>query len=166
MPEDLEPKTDQLMNASQEIAELKQIVKKNKVYWIVQELININEKGDKIKNGFVLYLVGTSDEVSDEFNTPEIFKNLYRIARWIMPKENPEVRFEIREHDSVFFYLPGDDRDKDRKNHVISLRVLHHIGFHRPIDKFQIEATKEMEEKLKNIGSPKDRWKTFSQESI
>jgi hypothetical protein len=83
-----------------------------------------------------------------------------------MPKENPEVRFEIREHDSVFFYLPGDDRDESRKNHVVSLRVLHHKGYHQPIDKFQIEATKEMENKLKNIGSPKERWKESLQESI
>jgi hypothetical protein len=166
MPDELNPRDDRLMDANQEIAELKETVKRHKVYWIVQELINMNEKGDKIKNGFVLYLVGTRDEFSDEGKAAEIFKNLYRIARWIMPKENPEVRFEIREHDSVFFYVPGDDRDKDRKNHVVSLRVLHHEGFHRPIDKFQIEATKEMENRLKNIGSPKDHWKQSSHESI
>ncbi|MGB7291069.1 MAG: hypothetical protein WBD99_02720 [Thermodesulfobacteriota bacterium] len=166
MPEELEPKTDQLMDAKKGIAQLKQIVKKHKVYWIVQELININEAGDKIKNGFVLHLVGTRDEVSDESKTSEIFKNLDRIAQWIMPKENPEVRFEIRQHDSVFFYLPGDDRDENRKNLVVSLRLLHHKGFHRPIDKYQIEAIKEMEKRLKNIGSPKDHWKTSFQESI
>jgi hypothetical protein len=166
MQEELEPKSDQLMNASQEIAELKQIVKKHKVYWIVQDLININDTGDKVKNGFVFHLVGTCDAFSDEGKAAEIFKDLDRIARWIMPKENAEVRFEIREHDSVFFYLPGDDRDKDRKNHVVSLRVLHHEGFHRPIDKFQIEATKEMEKRLKSIGSPKDHWKQSSHESI
>ena len=159
MPEELEPKTKQLMDANQEIAELKQIVKKHKVYWIEQELINTNEKGDKVKNGFVLYLVGTRGEVSDEIKTSKIFKNLDRIAQWIMPKDSPEVRLEIRKIDNVFFYLPGDDRDEDRKNHVVSLRVLHREGFHRPIDKFQIEATKEMEKKLTNIGSPKDRWK-------
>ncbi len=166
MPEGSDPKNDQLTDANQDIAELKQIVKKHKVYWILQELININEKGDKIKNGFVLYLVGTRDEVSNERKTAVIFKNLDRIAQWIMPKENPEVRFEIRQHDSVFFYLPGDDRDENRRNLVVSLRVLHHEGFHRPIDKYQIEAIKEMEQKLKNIGSPKERWKESLLESI
>ena len=162
MPEGSDPKDDRLMNDNQAIAELKQIVKKHKVYWILQELININEKGDKIKNAFVLYLVGTRGEVSREIKTSEILTNLDRIARWIMPDENPEVRFEIREIDSAFFYLPGDDRDEDRKNHVVSLRVLHREGFHRPIDKFQIEATKELEMRLKSIGSPKDRWKVSS----
>jgi hypothetical protein len=166
MPEKSDPKNDQLTNANQDIAELKQIVKKHKVYWILQELININEKGDKIKNGFVLYLVGTRDEVSNERKTAEIFKNLDRIAQWIMPEENPEVRFEIREIDSAFFYLPGDDRDEDRKNHVVSLRVLHHGGFHRPIDKYQIEAVKEMEKRLTSIGSPKERWKESFREKI
>lgn len=159
MSEELGPKTEPFMDANQEIAELKQIVKRHKVYWIEQEIINMNESGDKVKNGFVIHLVGTHDEASDKDTASEIFKNLDRIAKWIIPKENPEVRFEIREHDSVFFYLPGDDRDEDRKNHVISVRVLHHKGFQRPIDKFQIEATKEMEKKLTNIGSPKDRWK-------
>ncbi len=166
MPEEIEPKTDPLMDANKGIAQVKQIVKKHKVYWIVQELINVNETGDKVKNGFVLHLVGTRDEVSDEGKTSEIFRNLYRIAQWIMPKENPEVRFEIRQHDSVFFYLPGDDRDENRRDLVVSLRVLHHEGFHRPIDKYQIEAIKEMEQKLKNIGSPKERWKESLLESI
>jgi hypothetical protein len=166
VPEELDTKDGRLTNANDEIAELKQIVKKHKVYWILQELVNINEKGDKTKNGFVLYLVGTHDEVSDESKTSEIFKNLDRIAQWIVPEETPEVRFEIREHDSVFFYLPGDDRDENRKNHVVSLRVLHREGFHRPIDKFQIEATKEMEKKLKSIGSPKDRWKQSLHKNI
>lgn len=159
MPEESDSKNVQLSDAKQEIAELKQIVKKHKVYWILQEMININEKGDKTKNGFALYLVGTHDEISDEGKTSEIFKNLDRIARWILPEENAEVRIEIREVDSAFFYLPGDDRDEERKNYVVALRVQHREGFHRPIDKFQIEATKEMEKKLKDIGSPKDRWK-------
>ena len=166
MSEELGPKTEPLMDANQEIAHLKQIVKRHKVYWIEQEIININESGDKVKNGFVIHLVGTHDEVSDEGKTSEIFKNLDLIAQWIIPKENPEVRFEIREHDSVFFYLPGDDRDEERRNHVISVRVLHHKGFYRPNDKFQIEATKEMEKKLTNIGSPKDRWKQSVHENI
>ncbi len=166
MPEELDSKDDRSTNPSDGTAELRQIVKKHKVYWILQELININDKGDKTKNGFALYLVGTHDEISDGGKTSEIFKNLDRIARWILPEENAEVRIEIREIESAFFYLPGDDRDEDRKNHVVSLRVLHREGFHRPIDKFQIEATKEMEKKLKRIGSPKDRWKQSFRESV
>lgn len=166
MPEELEPKTDQLMDASQEIAQLKQIVKKHKVYWIEQEITNVNERGDKVKNGFVLHLVGTRDEFSDESKASEISKNLHRMATWIMPKENPNVRIEIRHHDSVFFYLPGDDRDEDRKNLVVSLQVLHHGGFHRPIDKYQIETVKEMEKRLTSIGSPKERWKESFREKI
>lgn len=159
MSKELGSKTEQLMDANQEIAELKQIVKKHRVYWIEEEIIDIDESGNKVKNGFVIHLVGTHDEVSGEGKPSEIFKNLNRIAQWISPKENPEIRFEILEYDSVFFYLPGDDRDEDRKNHVMSVRVLHHKGFHRPTDKYQIEAIKEMEKKLTNIGSPKDRWK-------
>ena len=166
MPEETEPKTDQLMDASQEIAQLKQIVKKHKVYWIVQDLINVNETGDKVKNGFAVHLVGTRDEFSDESEASEISKNLHRIATWIMPKENSNVRIEIRHHDSVFFYLPGDDRDETRKNLVVSLQVLHQKGFHRPIDQYQIESVKEMEKMLTSIGSPKDRWKQSLHENI
>ncbi len=159
MAEELDPKDDQLTDTNKEIAELKQIVKNHKVYWIVQEIINVNEKGDNVKNGFLLALAGTLREVSDESNTSELFANLERIARWIMPKENPQVRFEIKQLDSEFFYLPGDDRDLNRRNFVVSLHVLHHQGFNRPIDKYRIEAVKEMENKLKTIGSPKERWK-------
>ena len=162
MSKELGSKTEQLMDANQEIAELKQIVKKHKVYWIEEEIIDIDERGNRVKNGFVIHLLGTHDEGKPS----EIFKNLDRIAQWIIPKENPEVRFESREYDSVFLYLPGDDRDEDRKNHAMSVQVLHHKGFHRPIDKFQIEATKEMEKKLTNIGSPKDRWKQSVHENI
>lgn len=159
MPEELDPRIDQLMDTNNEIAQLKQIVKKHKVYWIVQEIINVNKRGDKVKNGFVLALVGTPHKIADQSKTTEIFENLDRIAQWIMSKENPEVRFQIKEHDNLFVYLPGDDRDENRRNFVLSLRVLHREGFHRPIDEYQIEAIKEMEKKLKNIGSPKDRWK-------
>jgi hypothetical protein len=166
MPEELDQRTDQLMDSSKEISQLKQIVKKHKVYWIVQEMINTNDKGDKVKNGFVLALVGTRDKVSGKSKTSEIFNNLDRIAQWIMPKENPEVRFETQRHNSIFFYIPGDDRDEDRRNVVVFLLVWHREGFHRPIDKYQIEAVKEMEKKLKSIGSPKDRWKGSSEENI
>ena len=166
MPEGLEPKIDQLIDSNKEISQLKQIVKKHKVYWIVQEMINTNEKGDKVKNGFVLALVGTRQKVSDKGKTSEIFDSLDRVAQWIMPKENPEVRFETKRHNSIFFYIPGDDRDEDRRNVVVSLWVLHREGFHRPIDKHQTEAVKEMEKRLKSIGSPKDRWKESSEESI
>ena len=166
MPEEIDAKDNRLTNAEDNIAGLKQIVKQHKVYWILQDLININEKGDKIKNGFVLYVVGTRGEVSDEIKTSDILNSLHRIARWIMPEENPQVRFEIHDIDSAFFYLPGDDREEGRKNHVVSLKVLHREGFHRPIDKVQIQATKEMEKKLKKIGSPKDRWKQSIHENI
>jgi hypothetical protein len=164
MPEELDPKIDQLTDTSEEIAQLRQVVKKHKVYWMVQELVNTNEKGDKVKNGFVLALVGTNYEVSDEDKPSEIFGNLERIAEWLMPKENPEVRFQIKRHDSAFFYVPGDDRDPTRRNFVVSLRVLHRAGFHRPIDKYQIQAIKEVEKKLKTLGSPKQGWKGSSEE--
>ena len=166
MPEESDPKIEQLVDADKEIPQLKQIVKKHKVYWIVQEITNINEKGDKVKNAFVLHLIGTRHKASDKTKTSEIFENLDRIAQWIMPKESLEVRFDIRQQENLFFYLPGDDRDENRQNLVVSLRVLHREGFLRPIDKFQIEAIKEMEKRLKNIGSPKERWKGSLQEDI
>jgi hypothetical protein len=84
-----------------------------------------------------------------------VFKDLRQIANWLFPKDNPNIHCEIEADVSSFFYYI----DPERRNYVVVINIWNKGGMDEPVDIHQIQALKEMQEKLKQIGSPKNMWK-------
>jgi len=138
-----------------------QIVRDHKVFWTTMPIELAGGEGMPLKVGMALALVGTDadDGVSGEGSgEPTVYDKLYELARWLTSGDEPDVRFEIRRHDNVVFYLPDDLKTK-RKDYVVVIRILHDDQFNLPLDKRQLEVLGGFEKKLKDIGSPKDHWK-------
>jgi len=137
------------------------IVRDHKVFWTTMPIELAGGEGRPLKVGMALALVGTDadDGVSGEGSEePTVYDKLYEIARWLTSGGEPDVRFEIRRHDNIVFYLPDDLKTK-RKDYVVVLRILHNDQFNLPLDKKQLDVLGGFEKKLKDIGSPKDHWK-------
>jgi hypothetical protein len=137
------------------------IVRDHKVFWATLPIELAGGEGRPVKVGMSLALVGTDadDGVSgDEAEALSVYDKLYELARWLTSKEEPDIRYEIRRHDNVVFYLPDDLKTK-RKDYVVVIRILHGDQFNQPLDKRQLEVLNEFEKKLKDVGSPKEHWK-------
>ena len=148
-----------------ETAQMMHIVRDHKVFWTTLPIELAVGQGKPLKVGMAVALVGTDadDKFSgDESGKPAAFDKLYEMARWLSSDDNPGIRFEIRRHDNVVFYLP-DDLRTNRKDYVVVIRVLHSDKFDLPIDEKQIETVKKIETKLKELKCPKDRWKNPSE---
>jgi hypothetical protein len=163
---DSELKDVNKVSTNEEISQLSQIIDEHKVFWITGPIVLPDQNtGRRIQVALALVLSGTYEETPHDTEIPNVFEKLKRIADWLIPKDNPNVRFEFKMHDTRSFYIPGD-KDPDRKNYALGIQIWHSEGFNRPVDKHQVEVLKEMEEKLKKIGSHKDQWKDTSKERV
>lgn len=160
---------DKTTHLDDSIDKLRKLVRKYRVYWLVMPAIHIDQSGSKVQIGYNLALVGTSsksDKTALELGSKEssdISTNLRQIAEGIMPGEDSGVRCQIRELDNVLFHNVRD-QEKNRKSVALVLQIRHREKFDRPVDNFLMGALKELEEKLKNIGVNKERWKESSEE--
>jgi hypothetical protein len=136
------------------------IVRDHKVFWTTLPIELAGGEGRPVKVGMSLALVGTDADggTAGEEEAPSIYDKLYELALWLTSGDEPGVRFEIRRHDNVVFYLP-DDLRTNRKEYVVVIRILHGDQFDQPLDKRQLDVLSGFEKKLKEIGSPKDHWK-------
>ena len=160
---------DKTIHLDDSINKLRKLVRKYRVYWVVMPAIHINQSGSKVQIGYNLALVGTSSK-SDKTDlepggkeSSEISTNLREIAKGIMPEEDSGVRCQIRELDNFLFHNP-QDQEKNRKSVALVLQMRHREKFDRPVDNFLMGALKELEERLKDIGINKERWKESSEE--
>lgn len=152
-----EEKNEGSMSDTQASA-MSRIVRDHKVFWATLPIELPGGEGRPIKVGMSLALVGTDADTGDEGGATSVYDRLYELARWLTAKEEPDIRYEIRRHDNVVFYLPDDLKTK-RKDYVVVIRILHGDQFNQPLDKRQLEVLSEFENKLKEIGSPKEHWK-------
>ncbi len=137
------------------------IVRDHKVFWTTLPIELAGNQGRPVKVGMSVALVGTDadDRIpGDDSVEPTAFDKLFKMAEWLTSGENPGVRFEIRRHDNIVFYLP-DDLRTNRKEYVVVIRVLHGDQFDLPLNEQQIQTVKKMETRLKDLGCPKDHWK-------
>lgn len=144
-----------------ETAQMMLIVKDHKVFWTTLPIELAGSEGRPLKVGMSVALVGTDAEDNipgGDSEEPTAFDKLYKMARWLTSGDTPGIRFEIRRHDNVVFYLP-DDLRTNRKEYVVVIRVLHSEEFDLPLDENQIQIVKKIEAKLKELGCPKDHWK-------
>jgi hypothetical protein len=136
------------------------IVRDHKVFWTTVPIELAGGEG-VVRVGMSLVLVGTdADETvsGDDGEKHVVFNKLQGLAEWLVPKDEPNVEFEIRRNENITFYLPDDLRTK-RKNYVVGIRILHSEGFNTPMDKYQTQVLKQLESKLKELECPKDHWK-------
>jgi hypothetical protein len=144
-----------------ETGDMMSIVKDYKVFWSTVPIEIPGEDGIPVKIGMSLVLVGTEENkegAGDEKAELAVSDKLYNLAEWLIPKDSPNVRFEIRKHDDVVFYLP-DDLRTNRKNYLVGIRILHNEQFDLPIDEHQTQILKQFESRLKELSCPKDHWK-------
>ena len=147
--------------SDKDIDQLMMIVKEHKVFWTVIPIELINSEGKKYQAGFALVLAGTVPERNDNLpdaNEMKVFKDIREIVNWLVPKDNPNIRCEIRTIDESFFYFPGNI-DNERRDYVEAILIWNKEYGTRPVDIHQREALKDIQEKLNQIGSPKNQWK-------
>lgn len=135
--------------------EAKRIVSDHKVFWTVVPIELSEGKGEIVRVGMALVLVGTD---SAEKKRATVLDDLFKLAESLIPDETPNVRTEVKKRESEVFYLPGGN-DPERKNYVVGIRILHAEEFERPVDKHQIALLQDLEGKLKEIGCRKEQWK-------
>lgn len=151
------------------IDQLRKLVRKYRVYWLVMPAIHVTESGSKVQIGYNIALVGTSsnsDKTTLEPGSKEssdVSTNLRQIAEGVMPGEDSGVRCHIRDLENVLFHNL-QDQEKNRKSVALVLQIRHREKFDRPVDNILMGAFKELEERLKNIGANKERWKELSNE--
>lgn len=141
--------------------QMMRIVKDHKVFWTTVPIELAGGEGMPVRVGMSLALVGTdADETvsGDDGDKHVVFNKLQELAGWLVPKDDQNVRFEIRRNDSITFFQPDDLRTK-RKNYVVGIRILHSEGFNMPMDEYQTRILKQLESKLKELDCPKDHWK-------
>ena len=138
-----------------QVEEAKQIINQHKVFWTVVPIELSEGKGEIIRIGMSMVLVGTD---TGEKDRRSVLDDLYKLAESLIPKETPNVRVEMRKRENEVFYLPGAD-DPARKNYVVGMRILHSEQFERPFDEYQTAVLQELEGKLKEIGCRKEQWK-------
>lgn len=144
-----------------ETGRMMRTVRDHKVFWTTVPIELAGGEGMPVKVGMSLALVGTDEDETvpgDDAEKYAVFDKLEELAGWLVPKDVRNVRFEIRRNDTITIYLPEDPKMK-RKNYVVGIRILHSEGFNMPMDEYQTQVLKQMENKLKNLGCPKDHWK-------
>lgn len=142
-------------------AQMMRIVDEHKVFWTTLPIELAGGEGSPLRVGMSVALVGTDAENTipgGDSGEATVFDKLYKLAGWLTSGDEPGVRFEMRRHDNIVFYLPDDIRT-NRKEYVVVIRVLHSDRFDLPLDEKQIQTVKKIETKLKGLGCPKDHWK-------
>lgn len=149
------------LSAGRGTQEMKAIVQEHKIFWTTMPIdMPVGEEG-LVRVGMTVALVGTEAEghpAEDESARAATFDCLNRLAKWLTSEPPEGVRFDIRRHYNVVFFLP-EDLKTNRNNYVISIRILNSDQFDAPIGKAQIDTFQNLQNRLKDIGSPKEHWK-------
>lgn len=152
---------DKGFSVDKDILEMKSTVLEHKVFWTTVPIDRpLGEEG-LVRVGMAIALVGTDSEREthgDKAGKSATFDKLDKLARWLTSEPQPGIRFDIRWHDNVVFFLPEDLRT-NRSNYVVSIRIFHSEQLNLPMDESQSEILRDLEKKLKEIDSPREHWK-------
>lgn len=154
--ESVPPKTIQ-----ETVEEIKKVVQDHRVCWeVLPERIPVKEE-PLLKVGFDLLLYGTHEV--GEHPTPgcekckQIYRDLRKIANWIIPKEERHSRYEISIYESAIRYnrIRGNRPDVE-----LTIRILHRSAYDQPVDECEVLCLNDMKDKLKELGARERRWST------
>lgn len=144
-----------------ESREMKSIVLEHRVFWGTLSIELPDEEGHRVKVGMSVALVGTDPDThspGDSEGRSSTFERLMKLAGWLTSEAETGVRFDVRRHDNIVFYL-ADDLKTKRNNYVVVIRILHDEKFDSPMNEAQSATLLDIQKKLKDIGSPQERWK-------
>jgi hypothetical protein len=140
-------------NSREIIERLQDLIRKHRVcYEVWPENLVVNQQ--IVKVGFALELEGTHEQPESEVqpgcpHCEEVFKDLQRIAEWIMPAEGRPTTYEIQPFDRAIRYSP---KRKRRPEVSLTIKIIHRQGFDQPVDECEQMCLKEMRRKLAELG--------------
>lgn len=152
------------MNAEipeKDVDELRELVRRHKVYWEARPEPILDEKGEVVKTGFQLGLRGTFDHpdhpiVAGNPECAEVYRDLRRIAESILPADAGDS-FHISEFDNSLDYTPSSGR----KDVEVTIRIRDWESADW-IDDDETRSLRQLERQLEDLGSPEGRWREKS----
>jgi hypothetical protein len=145
---------------AQTLEELRMFVQSHRVCWeVLPERIPVKDE-EPLKVGFDLMLYGTHEV--GVHPTPgcekcaEIYRDLRKIANWIIPKEERPSRYEISIYESAIGYnrMRGNRPDVE-----LAIKILHRSAYDQPVDECEVLCLNEMKAKLGKLSAQEKRWK-------
>jgi hypothetical protein len=91
---DVSPKDKHEITSDKDINQLMLVVKERKVFWVEIPIDLVNSEGKKYQAGFDLVLAGIAPEREEHLHDGSegnVFKDLRKIANWLVPKDNPNI---------------------------------------------------------------------------
>jgi len=157
----MQEKKKNAAETTQTLEELRMLVQDHRVCWeVLPEKIPVKDEAP-LKIGFDLMLYGTHEE--GEHPTPgcekckQIYRDLRKIANWVLPKEERPSRYEISIYDSAIRY----NRMRGSRPDVgLTIKILHRSEYDRPVDECEIACLNEMKTKLSSLGAQERYWKS------
>ncbi len=149
-----------LATEQETLEELKTLVRLHQVCWEVfpEQIPVVEDRPRQI--GFDLLLYGTHEPEDHPVPGCEkcqvIYKDLRKIAHWILPKEERPSRYEIEIFDSAIHYAPARG---NRPDVSLTIKIMHRSEFDRPIDECEVVCLNEMKSKLLELGAHEKQWK-------
>ena len=152
-------KSSQPSTEQETVEELKGLVRSHQVCWEVfpEQIPVVEDRPRSI--GFNLVMYGTHEPEDHPVPGCEkcqgIYRDLRKIAQWILPKDERPSRYEIEIFDSAIRYAPARGNRPDVQ---LTIQIMHRSEFDRPIDECEVLCLNEMKTKLRKSGSQQGRW--------
>jgi len=115
---------------------------------------------EKRQVGFALELCGTH-EPGTEHPGPAcprckpVFLALHAIANHVLPREERMSVYRVSSFDQALHHSP---LRRNRPDVVLTVRIVHREGVHRPVDTCQFRCFEEMRRHLRDLGVPEGQW--------
>jgi hypothetical protein len=144
--------TDEAKRGAESVAGLREVALRHGArYEVLPEMDVVDHR--LVRVGFRLMLWGLHEHPQgvqpgcDE--CVKVYRDLERVAEWIMPKEERPSRYEIEAFDRGLHAAPDlKDRDEVR----LEVKILHRHDAFSPIDACEERCLKEMKENLGKLG--------------
>ncbi len=142
-----------------DLEELRRIVAKREVCWdVFREKVGFRDGIEAV--GYELVLTGIHAP-GDHPPYPgcelckDVYRDLGRIARFILPREHRASTYEIEPYEAA---IRSTGKRRYRDEVTLTVKILHRDHFEAPIDACETRCLREMEAKLESIGACKGAW--------
>lgn len=161
--DDRSPEIVEMPDLTQDIAtELKTLVRHHRVCWEVRSE-QIPVEGDKPREvGFNLLLFGAHEDHPPVPPLPgcdkcrEIYRDLHKLASWILPKEQRPSRYDIDVFDNAIRY---DPERRGRADIELAIKIIHRSHYEAPVDECEVRCLNDMKTRLQELGVQHKRWR-------
>lgn len=142
------------------VDELSALVKKHKVCWevITEQIPRKEDQPKAVWYNLILHGAHSREDhpVPGCEKCKHLYKDLRRIAQWIIPKAERESRYEISIYEPYIGYTPSRG---NRPEVDLTIQILHREHYDAPVDECEVLCLNEMKAKLAELGAQEKRWK-------